>query len=58
MAVPKRRTSKMKKRIRKASHRFRGIQIAVDSEGNAYIPHRVNPLTGKYKGRQVISLDN
>ena len=58
MAVPKRKTSKMKKRQRKASHKFKFIQLATDKDGNAYIPHRVNPVTGKYKNKQILPTEN
>ena len=58
MGVPKRRTSKMKKRQRKASLRKKAIQVPVDSNGKAYLPHRVCPETGMYKGKQIISVSS
>lgn len=53
MAQPKRKTSKMKKRIRKAVNVYKGIQVVFDPiTGEATLPHRINPTTGEYKGRQ------
>lgn len=66
MAQPKRKTSKMKKRIRKSAQLSRNTKVAVAKNGqftNAYViidpvtgeaklPHRINPTTGEYKGRQ------
>ena len=57
MAVPKRRISKTKKRQRKASHRKKLPAVSEDKQGGGYhVPHRVNPTTGMYRGRQVISV--
>lgn len=57
MAVPKRKTSKSKMRARKASHRKAPIGLRVDSKtGNRHLAHCVDPKTGIYRGRQVISV--
>ena len=48
----------MKKRQRKASLRYKAIQVPINSEGKAYLPHRVCPDTGMYKGKQVISVSS
>jgi large subunit ribosomal protein L32 len=58
MAVPKRRTSKMKKRQRKAGRKTVVPGISEDKQqgGGFHLPHRVCPETGMYRGRQVISI--
>ncbi len=60
MAVPKRKTSKSKTASRKAQNMKRKIvRAGIDSEsGDPTLPHRVCPTTGKYKGRQVITLSD
>ena len=58
MAVPKRKTSKMKKRMRKAANRYKGVQATFCPACNApAVPHRVCKACGTYKGKQVISVD-
>ena len=60
MAVPKRKTSKSKTASRKAQNMKRPIARAgLDTESGApALPHRVCPTTGKYKGRQVITVSD
>ncbi len=58
MAVPKRKTSKMKKRMRKAANRYKGVQVTLCQVCSAPVmPHRVCPSCGSYKGKQVINAD-
>ncbi len=56
MAQPKRKTSKMKKRQRKASYAWKGIQTQLCDCGAPCIPHRVCSACGMYNGRQVIAV--
>ncbi len=57
MGVPKRKTSKMRLRTRKASHRTEPAQLRTDSKtGNRHRSHTVDPKTGTYRGRQVLSV--
>ena len=57
MAVPKRKTSKMKKRQRKAANRYEGVQITECTAcGAPAAPHRVCPACGMYKGKQVLTV--
>ncbi len=57
MAVPKRKTSKMKKRQRKAANRYEGVQATFCTACKApAIPHRVCPSCGTYKGKVVIAV--
>lgn len=58
MAVPKRKTSKMRSRMRKASHRKDPIQLRTDAKtGSRHLPHCVDPRTGMYRGRQVLTVN-
>lgn len=55
MGVPKRKTSKMKRRQRQASHKKTLAGSAKDPKTQSWhIPHRVDPVTGMYNGRQVV----
>jgi len=60
MAVPKRKTSKSRTASRKAQNMKRKIALAgLDGESGApSLPHRVCPTTGKYNGRQVITVSD
>ena len=59
MAVPKRKKSKSKSASRKAQNMKRTIALAgKDENGAPSLPHRVCPTTGKYKGRQVITVSD
>ena len=54
MPVPKRRTGKAKKNMRRSHHAFKFPQIIEHADsGEPTLPHRVCPRTGMYKGRQV-----
>jgi large subunit ribosomal protein L32 len=56
MGVPKRKTSKMRLRTRKAANawKFKGLHIDPKT-GNMHHGHCVDPATGTYRGRQIIS---
>lgn len=55
MAQPKRKTSKMKKRQRKAPSRFAGVQVAECTNcGAPILPHRVCGECGYYGGKEVV----
>lgn len=41
---------------RRSHHAVKGIRVAKDPAGNLYLSHRVNPVTGMYKGRVVIDI--
>ncbi len=42
---------------RRSHHALANKQVAKDEAGNLYLSHRVNPVTGKYRGRQVIDVE-
>lgn len=57
MAVPKRKVSKSRLRMRKAAWAGKIPQtqgVACSECGAPSQPHRVCPSCGKYKGRQVV----
>ncbi|MEM9194562.1 MAG: 50S ribosomal protein L32 [Myxococcota bacterium] len=55
MAVPKRRTSRMKRDQRRAQHDKVTAPnlIPCPNCGEMMVPHRVCPACGHYKGREV-----
>ena len=55
MAVPKRKTSKSKKGLRRANWKLSTPPMAICGHcGQLIMPHRVCPGCGYYKGRKVI----
>lgn len=56
MAVPKRKTSSMKRDQRRAQHDKITAPnvVACPNCGDVMLPHRACPACGYYKGRQVI----
>lgn len=57
MAVPKGRTSRTKRNMRRSHHGATLPRLVRDPEtGQAVLPHTANPTTGKYKGREVINV--
>ncbi|HRE07296.1 MAG: 50S ribosomal protein L32 [Verrucomicrobia bacterium] len=58
MANPKRKQSKRRSANRRAANAFKAPELARDpSDGSACRPHRVNPKSGTYRGRQVLSVE-
>lgn len=58
MAVPKRKTSKSRKKMRRRSHK---VTLAPTQKcekcGAPRMPHRVCPKCGTYNGRQVVIVE-
>lgn len=55
MAVPKRRTSKSKKQMRRSHDFLKRPNFSVCPNCfEAHMPHRVCPSCGYYKGRRVL----
>jgi large subunit ribosomal protein L32 len=55
MPNPKRRHSKTRTRTRRAHDSLAVPQYYLDKDsGEPKVPHRVDPVTGEYKGRQII----
>lgn len=58
MAVPKKRTSKSKRNMRRAHDALtRTYAIVCPSCGEATLRHRACPSCGEYRGRKVISVE-
>ena len=57
MGQPKRKHSKQRSRKRRGANRFTPPQLAKDADGTLFRPHRVNPQTGQYRGRQVLDVE-
>ncbi|MDZ4815094.1 MAG: 50S ribosomal protein L32 [Verrucomicrobiota bacterium] len=58
MGTPKRKTSNARLRSRRAANRWKAGTLAFDKESNTWFQaHRVNPATGLYKGRQIVSVE-
>lgn len=58
MANPKRKQSKARSAKRRAANAFKAPELAKDPmDDSLFRPHRVNPKTGMYRGRQVIDVE-
>ena len=57
MPNPKRRHSHARTRERRAHDALKVPQFYLDKDtGEAKVPHRIDPKTGMYKGRQIIDV--
>ena len=57
MALPKRRHSHRRTRIRRSHDALSGVTVATCSAcGEPKLPHRLCPGCGSYKGRTVVKL--
>ncbi len=55
MAVPKKKTSRMRRNMRRSHHALKPEGVVVDKEtGNIRRPHHVDLESGTYRGRQVL----
>ena len=55
MAVPKRKTSKSKRNMRRSHSAIRSINIIEDKEsGEPRLSHTIDLSTGIYNGKQII----
>ena len=55
MAVPKRKTSKSKRNMRRSHDSLNQINIIEDKDsGEPRISHRIDLSTGTYNGRQIL----
>jgi len=58
MGQPKRKHSKQRSRKRRGANQFEAPQLSTDSmDGSKFLPHRVNPTNGMYRGRQVLDVE-
>ena len=57
MAVPKRKTSKSKRNMRRSHDSINLINIIEDKEsGEPRLSHKIDLSTGMYKGKQIIKI--
>lgn len=55
MAVPKKKTSKSKKGMRRAHHSLKPINVIFDQDsGEPRLPHQMDASTGEYNGRTIV----
>jgi len=58
MAVPKKKTSKSRKGMRRSHDHITAPNIVYCECGEPTLPHRACSVCGTYKGRQVTSSDD
>lgn len=59
MAVPKRKTSPMKRGFRRSADALKAPTFIEDKEsGELKRPHHIDLKTGRYRGRQVLTPKN
>jgi large subunit ribosomal protein L32 len=55
MAVPKKKTSKSKRNMRRSHHALSKVNVVVDSVTGEYkLPHHISLADGYYNGVQVV----
>ena len=57
MPHPKTKTSKPRQRSRRSHHAIKPVKVVLDEEGNPHLPHHASPVSGKYKGKQVVDVE-
>lgn len=58
MAVPKKRTSKQRKRKRRTHYKAESVTVhECPNCGDTKLPHRVCPSCGYYRGESVLEID-
>lgn len=56
MAVPKKKTSKSRRNMRRSHDALSKINVIVDKETGEYrLPHHMDSSNGKYNSREVIA---
>lgn len=55
MAVPKKKTSKSRRNMRRSHDALKRVNVVVDSSTGEYkLPHHLSLVDGTYNGRQVV----
>jgi large subunit ribosomal protein L32 len=55
MAVPKKKTSPAKRGMRRSHHALKAPTYIEDkTSGELRRPHHIDPVTGMYRGRQIL----
>ena len=57
MAVPKRKTSVSKKRMRRSHHRLKSANVVEDKKSGEYkLSHHVDLKSGYYNGKKILEI--
>ena len=57
MAVPKRKTSISKKRIRRSHHKLSSVNIVEDKKSGEYkLSHHIDVKSGFYNGKKILDI--
>ena len=57
MAVPKRKTSTSKKRMRRSHHKLSSINVVEDKKSGEYkLSHHIDLKTGFYNGKKILDI--
>ena len=57
MAVPKRKTSKSRKKLRRSHHRLTSVNIIEDKKSGEYkLSHHVDLKSGYYNGKKILDI--
>ncbi len=57
MAVPKRKTSKSRKKLRRSHHKLTSINIIEDKKSGEYkLSHHVDLKSGFYNGKKILDI--
>jgi len=57
MAVPKRKTSSSKKKMRRSHHKLKSINIVEDKKSGEFrLSHHVDLKTGYYNGKKILDI--
>ncbi len=57
MAVPKRKTSTSKKKMRRSHHKLRAVNIVEDKKSGEYkLSHHVDLKSGFYNGKKILDI--
>ena len=55
MAVPKKKTSKSKRNMRRAHDSLNRVNVIIDKDSGEYrLPHQIDSVSGTYNGRQIV----
>ena len=57
MAVPKRKTSVSKKRMRRSHHKLTSVNVVEDKKSGEYkLSHHIDLKSGYYKGKKILDI--
>ncbi len=55
MAVPKKKTSPSRKKMRRSHHSLKPVNVIIDKKTGEYrLPHHICKIHGTYNGKQII----